>query len=122
MPPATSSRELRRIVADLAVLQPNDVAAVVRELDPEQRKTVERLLREFSGIAAPPVVEGCDTTRLSSWLARRLWPDSSDAAMTDKARDALRDCAIALFPAPPGRHRVGLFARLASAILGHPAA
>jgi hypothetical protein len=120
MPPATSDRELRRIVANLAFLEPHDVAAVMGDLDAKQRQTVERLLREFPGFALPPAVEGCDTTRLSSWLAQRLQPELSDCAMTNGAHDALRGCAMELFPAPIVQRRPGFFARLASAISGQP--
>lgn len=118
MPPATSDRELRRLVANLAFLEPHDVAAVMADLDATQRQNVERLLREFPGFAVPPAVEGCDTTRLSPWLAQKLQPESPDCAMTNAARDALRDCAIALFPVPAVQRKPGIFARLASALSG----
>jgi hypothetical protein len=108
------------MIADLATLPPDDAAAVLAELDAEQRRTVERLLQEVSGIglARPPAIAGCDTSRLSSWIAQRLQPELLDCVMTAHARETLRSCATSLYPAVTAVRAPGLFARLAVSFAG----
>ena|GEM_PF-4166277 len=91
------------MVVDLAALQPDDIAAVLAELSEEQRGTVERLLRDFSGFGfggptPPPEARAYDVIRLSPWLVQKL---ESNDGMTDRARTALRECALELFPVGP---------------------
>ncbi|HWA90276.1 MAG TPA: hypothetical protein VG889_09595 [Rhizomicrobium sp.] len=110
-----AERDLRRMVVDLAALVPEDREAVLGELDAPQRRTVERLLAEFSGggfaeEVAAEAVPGCDSAKLSPWLADRM---SERSTMTAHAREALRKSAMALFPKTDAPARQpGLFARL----------
>lgn len=117
-----ADRDLRQLVVRLAALLPEDREAVLGGLDPRQRPVVERLLREFMGEAEPeppPVpVPGCDTLKLSPWLAERM-SDQSCAKMTPHAREALRAGAIALYPKPPQPAREpGFFSRIAQLVTG----
>jgi hypothetical protein len=110
MPP---DRQLRRMVVDLAALHGDDVAAVLEQLDPEQRRKVETLLKEFSAFGfgdAAASSPSIDTARVSSWLIERT---VASASMTASARAALLRCATQLYPAPPSakRARPTLFAR-----------
>lgn len=77
MPPPSSDRALRRLVADLAAHSPASVAAVLNELDAGQRETVLALLGSYHGMSiATPLPEIAETPRpiagLSSWLQMRL--------------------------------------------------
>jgi len=101
-------RELRRLIVRLAGLGPKDLSAVLADLDPEQRKSVEHLLGELAGKPAPPSAP-FDLARFSPWMVRRLLTDRFEGDMTVHAREILRECAQALFPMneanPPNRRR-----------------
>jgi hypothetical protein len=118
MPPARSDRALRRLVAELARAHPDDVAAVLAELEPTPRERVQALIGAYLGQAPPEQVvetlepqaaEAADALGLglSPWLARRVRgeeaPDggrSADASrMTQTAQSALRAAAEELAPA-----------------------
>jgi hypothetical protein len=100
-------RELRRIIVDLAALHSDDREAVLSDLAPEHRRTIERLLREFLGfgfeeqtVPAAPAPE-YDRSSLSPWLIQRLDADSAD--VTAHARKTLHDCAKRVCTTPPER-------------------
>jgi hypothetical protein len=79
MPPPAPDRAVRRLVADLAATRPEDIEAILDELDDGQRSRVRTLLGEYLGAHQAPaagmpverprpvVIEG-----LSPWLAARL--------------------------------------------------
>ncbi len=119
-------RALRRTIADLAVLDPEDAAAVLADLAPGEREAIEGLLREYAAYfdgAAKPVTKGggaYDLSRLSPWLVERL---EGAFEMTTPAREALRDSAVRLYPTPTGKAitpRTGLFGRVASIFARSP--
>jgi hypothetical protein len=100
-------RELRRMVVDLAALQPDDREAVLSDLALDHRGTIERLLRELLGfgfeeqaLPAAPAPE-YDRSSLSPWLIQRLDADSAD--VTGHARKTLHDCAKRICTTPPER-------------------
>lgn len=110
MPHPAPDHALRRIVADLAVLHADDVAAVLGELDAAQRQTVEGLLRDYAAYFDPAQTQkpedriGYDASQLSPWLVQRLQTEGQpDFEMTAQARQALHDCAVRLYPAPATR-------------------
>jgi hypothetical protein len=120
MPPSSSEKALRRMVADLTALHPADISAVLGELDPGHRGVVEELLRDYTGfaenIADDFATKGYETSHLSPWLRQKI--EGKDGAMTDHTRKALAVAAAKLFPsqvhayaAPASRRR--WFGRLA---------
>lgn len=101
-------RELRRMIVDLAALHSDDLEAVLSDLPPNHRSTIERLLREFLGFgfdfgeqALPTPAPEYDRSRLSPWLIQRLDADSAD--VTAHARKTLGDCAKRICATPPER-------------------
>jgi hypothetical protein len=116
-------RALRRLVADLSEARSEDVAAVLAQLDPAQRRKVEALLIAYrgGGVAAPVQVvahappapdpfEGVSpwlAARLSERRPLRLAADTAgpglEHAMTAPALAALRSVAAEVRPeaAPP---------------------
>ena len=118
-----AERDLRRMVVDLAALLPEDREAVLSELDISQRRALEGMLREFSGeglaaeTAAADAVAGCDASRFSPWLVERM-AEESGASTTAASRQALHDCAVALYPRTAPQRSAGMFSRLATLIGG----
>lgn len=53
MPTPVSDRDIRVLVAELAVARRRDVAAILDDLVPDDRAQVEELLHEYLGQAAP---------------------------------------------------------------------
>jgi hypothetical protein len=109
MPPRPSDRALRRLVAELATVAPEDVQAILAGLEESQRETVEALLAGYQGepeVVVPlPVWTPPATARiegLSPWLEARLHglPDT-EFAMTAAATQALNACAAGLQPEAP---------------------
>ena len=47
-------RDLRRLVAELASVGPEDLEAILGDLDAPQRRTVTELLAAYAGAAEPP--------------------------------------------------------------------
>ena len=96
--PRASDRAIRRLVVRLSGLEPDDLTAVLNELEPAQRATVEMLLSDYlskQGVArADPYV-----SHLSPWLTERI--TGGHGGMTDHARTALQTCAARLFPTLP---------------------
>ena len=92
------------MVSDLAGLHADDIAAVLADLKPAERQTVEGLLREHAayfdatpGSATPS--EEFDATRLSPWLLQRLrGEDRFVLSVTSEARQALLESAIRAVP------------------------
>jgi hypothetical protein len=113
---ANTDRSLRRLVADMAALHADDVAAILGQLGAAERETVERLLKEYASFAkfpaAPTPAEpiAYDTSALSPWLRQRLEMSGNPRpAVAARLQQALRDHAARLFPVPvsvagrPGR-------------------
>jgi hypothetical protein len=98
-------RALRRAVADLARLHPDDAAAVLGALDLDEKAKVDALIADFQGrpLAVAPAPEAEPVWAyegVSPWLLLRIDPDArvgragrEFVLMTDAARDALRRAA-----------------------------
>jgi hypothetical protein len=102
-------RALRRAVADLARLHPDDAGAVLGALDPEDKARIDALIAEFHGRPVPapnpaqPAVEAEPAwvyEGASPWLLLRIDPNAKVGRagrefvlMTDAARDALGEAA-----------------------------
>lgn len=93
-----SDRAIRRLVVRLAGLQPDDLTAVLNELEPAQRATVEMLLSDYLTKQGVPRADPY-VSHLSPWLTERI--AGTQGSMTDHARTALQACAARLFPSPP---------------------
>jgi hypothetical protein len=92
---------LRRLVADLALANHDDVAAILDVLEPDERQSIETLLAEFYGDSAavgPPTESVLDQSRLSSWLLEALDDRTAERRMTEHAQGVLRECAVRHFP------------------------
>lgn len=108
MPPRPSDRALRRLVAELATVAPDDVQAILAGLEESQRETVEALLASYQGepevVVTPPVWTSPASSKiegLSPWLETRLNGPDMEFAMTPAARQALNACAADLQPEAP---------------------
>lgn len=120
-------RALRRAVADLARLHPDDLAVILDALEPAEKARIDALVADFAGRPdAEPVVtyEG-----VSPWLRVRIDPNAKGGRgkrefvlMTDAAREALVAAAepfrAARPAAGPGRSLVG---RIWEKLTGSPA-
>jgi|GEM_PF-1950284 len=105
MSPLNHDRAVRQVVVDLAGLHPDDVGAILDELDSEERRKIEGLLREYEGASdvqktsperRPTLFDG---SQLSPWLVERLGSSPAVSyAMTQQARHVLSECAIQLCP------------------------
>ena len=94
-------RALRRIVADLAALHPEDIWELLDGLEPGHRNSVEGLLRDYTGLGEEEAPYGHElaAVHLSGWLRSRLDPNCAD--VTEHARDALQRATAQLFPLAP---------------------
>ena len=125
MPNPIPDRALRRMIADLAALHPDDAAGVLSALEPDARARTEALLREYAAtVDGRPAGDASayDPTRLSPWLVQRA--DSAQGAefqMTADTHQALRASVMRLYPLPQPviDARPGLFSRMAIR-LGRP--
>lgn len=90
---SASERVLRAVVADLALLDDDDVDAILAELDPPGRVRLLALLRSFrSGPEAPAGAQEA-TLPVSDWLNRRL-ATTGTSGLTRRCREGLlRACA-----------------------------
>jgi len=114
---------LRRLVAEIAEHDPEDVASILAGLDAADRSRVRTLVdsylgldktdapEPFSGPARHDVVAG-----LSPWLAERLGA-TLPAGMTPRAHATLRTCA-ALEVDQPQTNRVPITPSLGERMLG----
>lgn len=129
MPSAGSERALRRLVTDLARAAPEDVEAILGQLDGPRRQRVRALLSSYLAgdepppvRAPPPVREPPGPAGVSPWLAARLDPAASahagraqgvrrkvdrygrdlglEFSMTAHALEALRASAAEAAPGP----------------------
>jgi DNA-binding transcriptional ArsR family regulator len=96
---------IRRIIAELAALHADDLAAILDVLNAGERKTVEDLLRDHVGrfeAALAPIgnAAGYDASQLSQWLSGHLLADSADDKMTPLGRQTLLASVGAQCPAP----------------------
>lgn len=102
--PRPKAEALRRMVSDLASLHADDVAAILADLPPAERQTIEGLLREHASYfeatpASATSSEEFDAARLSPWLLQRLrGEDRFVMSVTGEARQALLDAAIRAVP------------------------
>lgn len=139
MPPNPSDRALRSLVARLASRRPEDIRAILEDLEPSQRRQIDQLLADFagapvkgSGAPDPEPAQAITTDGLSSWLVARLkttphqtpGPDgvSDDVlhlgdsfSMTGPAVQALKAAAARLQPAieaPVAQRSSGLWSLL----------
>ena len=105
MPRPPAERALRRAVAGLARLHPDDVAAILGALDGPERARVDALVANFAGqapVAAVPEPEPeWAYESVSPWLLARIDPESRRGGkagrefvlITDASREALRAAA-----------------------------
>jgi hypothetical protein len=97
-----------QLMEEIAVLHADDILAILQELSPENRETVECLLRaradNFVPTALPRNEALYDAGKLSEWILQLLRSGSS-GALTPMARQTLHDCAIAV--CPRSDHAVG---------------
>ncbi len=94
-------RRLRRLIADLAALHPDDAAAVLSLLKDEERAKVDPLLQEFLTFDKPAAsaLPACfDETQLSPRLLARI--NEKDQGVTETVQAALRRLAVRASPAP----------------------
>ena len=96
----SSERSLRRLVAQLAAAAPDDIEAVLAELDDDQRARIHELLKSYEGQGASPASPRPSTTTLSTeglsgWLALRVRDlgSASHGGLTAAAAQALREVA-----------------------------
>jgi hypothetical protein len=127
MSPLNPDRAVRQVVVDLAALHPDDVGAILDELDSEERRKIEGLLREYEGVAdiqqtSPerPQIR-FDSSQLSPWLVERLGSSPTVShEMTSQAHQVLSECAIRLCPPvgveaiPAAEVATGMLSRLFS--------
>lgn len=88
-------RALRREIVRLAQRDPDDLAALLDELDAPHRARVEALLRAL----VLPVPSESDSP-FAPWVGERL---GGGADMTEAARRLLARCAARIAPVPPAR-------------------
>lgn len=100
-------RALRRAVTGLARLHPDDAAAILAALEPDERSRVDTLVAGLAGRApaadpaAPPAEPEWVYDSVSPWLLARIDPDDRRAGrasrdfvlMTEAGREALRVAA-----------------------------
>lgn len=123
MPPRPSDRALRSLVARLASRRPEDIRAILDDLEPSQRRQIDQLLADYagapvrrSGVPDPEPAAAIIPDGLSSWLVARLkttphqthGPDGTGDAvlhlgdsfsMTGPAVQALKAAAARMQPA-----------------------
>lgn len=110
-----SDRALKRAVADLARLHPDDVEAILGALDPPEKARIERLVAGFPGgpapASAPPEEAPWIYEGVSPWLLDRIDPDAKAGAraardfvlMTPASGEALRAAAAPFRARSAGR-------------------
>jgi hypothetical protein len=100
-------RALKRAVADLARLHPDDAEAVLGALDPDEKARVDALIADHEGRPPAPAPQAQPEAApvwtydgVSPWLLLRIDPNArvgragrEFVLMTDAARDALREAA-----------------------------
>ena len=101
-------RALKRAVADLARLHPDDVEAILGALDATEKTRVERLVAGFAGgpppEPSPPDEPVWTYEGVSPWLLDRIDPEARSGArpgrdfvlMTPASAEALRAAAMPL--------------------------
>lgn len=93
-------RALRQMIAQLSMLDGDDVAVILDGLSAQDRRTVEALLRECSEPLAvksePELPKTWDASRLSPWLVDIL---ETGGNASGRARQVLRDSALRFYPA-----------------------
>jgi hypothetical protein len=130
MPRREPDRALKRAVADLARLHPDDVEAILGALGPAEKARMERLV---AGLPAPgpdeaPVEPAWTYDGVSPWLLDRIDPDAKAGSragrdfvlMTPASGAALRAAALPFRTRHGGEDGRGatLLARLAAFLGG----
>lgn len=94
MPSPRTDRALRRLIAEMACLDVDDVAAIVAELDSQQRERVLSLIAAYRDPSAGSLSiagEMPASAGLSPWLTTRLAAAIGvDHALTSTAHGALK--------------------------------
>ena len=84
-------RLLKRKLARLARLEPDDLRAVIGELEPAQQRRIEQLLHDAADAPADHPVSALPPTTLSPWLVERIAGDAG--LVTPATRAALAQAA-----------------------------
>jgi hypothetical protein len=112
-------RVLKRAVADLARLHPDDVEAILGALDADEKARVDKLVAGLAGgppaASAPPQEPVWTYEGVSLWLVDRIDPDARAGGragrdfvlMTPASADALRAAAAPFRTRDGGRGRPG---------------
>ena len=94
--------KLQGIIADLAAMHVDDMEEILTALTEKERNRVEELMRSVVkkfDEARNCLEAGYDNTKISDWLDGFLSNASHKAGgMTPQARQALRQCAVSLYP------------------------
>ncbi|HLY89141.1 MAG TPA: hypothetical protein VKQ27_09160 [Acetobacteraceae bacterium] len=85
-------RALRREIARLAMLEPDDLRAILEALEPGRRRRVEGLLAQLS----EPDMPNPQGTKWPSWIEDRA--SGRIPGLTDRSRKALAACAERVVP------------------------
>lgn len=96
-------RLLKRKLAQLARLEPEDLHAVIGELDPAQQRRIEQLLHDAADGPADRPISALPATILSPWLVQRIAGDTG--LVTPATRAALAQAAS--WPASSSSGRAG---------------
>ena len=104
MPLRDPDATLRALIAELAALHADDVAAVLGALSETERQVIEARLDQHAAPFEVALAAGAaapfDAAKISAWLASRLeMPAAGNDTMTAQARQTLLACAIRLYPA-----------------------
>ena len=108
MPLPDHDTGMQVIVAELAALHADDIAAILSALSTYERRAVEEELRGYiarfeNSLASPSKSATYDLFQLSPWLSQQLQATSrDDCGMTVLARQTLVDCVTRLYPARGG--------------------
>ena len=88
-----ADRALRRLIAEIANLDVEDLGAILADLDSQHRDRVLELIAAYQGSPARalPVTDAQDSSGLSPWLTIRLTAATGiDHALTPTAHAALK--------------------------------
>lgn len=96
MKPELSERALRRAVADLSDLEPDDLQGVLDRLDDEERATITAMLAALETKPMANTIAELRTVphrNLSPWLSALLGDEPGPVQLTPTALRALRTAA-----------------------------
>jgi hypothetical protein len=115
MSPRRHERHLKRAVADLARLHPDDVTAILGALDADEKALVEQLVAGLAGGPPPPEEPAWTYDGVSPWLLDRIDSEAKAGArpgrdfvlMTPASAEALRAAAAPFRTREGGGGRTG---------------